>query len=140
MYVILFFLGVSLFQDLIFLQDSDMSSYIGFHSYKISSLFKDLASMNKTLSISGGLNSHACNGQDVSHKSNFAEESESQHNNTHRHSLSPSATMVYWGDDQNNELILAIKRGDIDPHNLDRTYLFVKTVQLFAGYEGDGTP
>ena len=65
MYVILFFLGVSLFQDLIFFQDSDMSSYIGFHCYKISSLFEDLASMNKTLSISVGLNSHACNGQDV---------------------------------------------------------------------------
>ena len=58
-------MGVSLFQDLIFFQDSDMSSYIGFHCYKISSLFQDLASMNKTLSISVGLNSHACNGQDV---------------------------------------------------------------------------
>ncbi len=48
--------------------------------------------------------------------------------------------MVNRGDNQNNELILAIKRGDIDPHNLDGTYLFGKTVQLFAGYEGDGTP
>jgi hypothetical protein len=47
--------------------------------------------------------------------------------------------MVNWGDDQNNELILAIERGDIDPNNLDGSYLFGKTVQLFAGYEGDGT-
>jgi hypothetical protein len=59
MYVILFFLGVSFFQDLIFFQDSDMSSYIGFQCFKISGLFQDLASMNKTLSISVGLNSHA---------------------------------------------------------------------------------
>jgi hypothetical protein len=48
--------------------------------------------------------------------------------------------MINWGDDQNNELILAIERGDIDPHNLDGTYLFGETVQLFPGYEGDGTP
>ena len=77
MYVILFFLGVSLFQDLIFFQDSDMSSYIGFQCFKISGLFQDLASMNKTLSISVGLNSHACNGQDLvcSHMNHFAEES-----------------------------------------------------------------
>ena len=52
-----------MFQDLIFFQDSDMSSYIGFQCFKISGLFQDLASMNKTLSISVGLNSHACNGQ-----------------------------------------------------------------------------
>ena len=67
-------------------------------------------------------------------------ESESQHNNTHRLFLSPSAAMVNWGDEQNQHLILAIERGDIDPHNLDGTYLFGKTVQLFPGYEGDGTP
>ena len=48
-----------MFQDLIFFQDSDMSSYIGFQCFKISGLFQDLASMNKTLSISVGLNSHA---------------------------------------------------------------------------------
>jgi hypothetical protein len=48
--------------------------------------------------------------------------------------------MVNWGDEQNQHLILAIERGDIDPHNLDGTYLFGKTVQLFPGYEGDGTP
>ena len=48
--------------------------------------------------------------------------------------------MVNWGDEQNQHLILAIERGDIDPHNLDGNYLFGKTVQLFPGYEGDGTP
>jgi hypothetical protein len=94
MYVILFFLGVSLFQDLIFFQDSDMSSYIGFHCYKISSLFEDLASMNKTLSISVGLNSHAR--MDKMCKL-CQRESESQHNNTHRLFLSPSAAMVKLG-------------------------------------------
>ena len=46
-------------------QNSDISSYVGFHCYKISSLFEDLPSMNKTLSISVGQNSHACNGQDL---------------------------------------------------------------------------
>ena len=42
-----------------------MSSYVGFHCFKISSIFEDLASMKKTLSISVGLNSHACKGQDL---------------------------------------------------------------------------
>ena len=102
MYVILFFLGVSLFQDLIFFQDSDMSSYIGFHCYKISSLFEDLASMNKTLSISVGLHSHACNGQDLVCSTYYTNHTlpkrvRSQHNNTHRLFLSPSAAMVKLG-------------------------------------------
>ena len=48
--------------------------------------------------------------------------------------------MVNWGDDQNNQLILAIEGGDIDPNNLDENCLFGKTVQLFPGYKGDGTP
>ncbi len=48
--------------------------------------------------------------------------------------------MVNWGDDRNNQLILAIEGGDIDPNNLDGNYLFGKTVQLFSGYEEDGTP
>jgi len=47
--------------------------------------------------------------------------------------------MVNWGDDQNYDLLIFIERGDIDPHNLDGNYLFGKTVQLFPGYEGDGT-
>ena len=47
--------------------------------------------------------------------------------------------MVNWGDDQNNDLLLLIKRGDIDPHNLDGNYLFGNTVHLFLGYKGDGT-
>ena len=50
-----------------------------------------------------------------------------------------SAAMVNWGDDQNYDLLIFIERGDIDPHNLDGNYLFGKTVQLFPGYEGDGT-
>ena len=57
-----------------------MSSYIGFDCYKISSLSQDLANMNKTLSISVGLNSHA--GTDK----NSTRESEA-HTTTHRHSL-----------------------------------------------------
>ena len=65
MYVILFFQSSVLFQDLIFFQDSGISSYVGLQDYKISSLFQDLASMNKTLSISVGLNSHAGNRQDT---------------------------------------------------------------------------
>jgi len=48
--------------------------------------------------------------------------------------------MVNWGDQQNDELIAFLEKGDIDPHNLDGNYLFGKTVQLFPGYEGDGTP
>jgi hypothetical protein len=47
--------------------------------------------------------------------------------------------MVNWGDDQDTALQLYIERGDIDPHNLDGNYLYGKTVQLFPGYEGDGT-
>ena len=47
--------------------------------------------------------------------------------------------MVNWGKVQNAYLILAIKRGYIDPHNLDGNYLFAKTVQLFPEYQGDGT-
>jgi hypothetical protein len=47
--------------------------------------------------------------------------------------------MVYWGNDQNEELVRCIKRGDIDPHNTDGDYLFGKTVQLFKGFKGDGT-
>ena len=47
--------------------------------------------------------------------------------------------MVYWGEDQNLELVRCIERGDIDPHNADGDYLFGKTVQLFKGFEGDGT-
>jgi hypothetical protein len=47
--------------------------------------------------------------------------------------------MVNWGKVQNADLILAIERGDMDPHNLDGNYLFAKTVQLFPGYQGDGT-
>ena len=75
-----------------------MSSYVGFHCYKISSLFEDLASMNKTWSISVGLNSHACNGQDivcvVTRIALRQRESESQHNNTHRHSLSQESGLL----------------------------------------------
>jgi hypothetical protein len=47
--------------------------------------------------------------------------------------------MVYWGEDQNLELVRCIERGDIDPHNTDGDYLFGKMVQLFNGFEGDGT-
>ena len=47
--------------------------------------------------------------------------------------------MVNWGDDQDNELIKKIEEGLIDPHNLDGNYLYGKTVQLFPGFEGDGT-
>ena len=47
--------------------------------------------------------------------------------------------MVNWGDNQDKALQLYIERGDIGPHNLDGNYLFGKTVQLFPGYEGDGT-
>jgi hypothetical protein len=64
--------------------------------FKVSSLFEDLASMKKTLSISVGLNSHACNGQDLvcSHESLRQRESESQPNNTHRHSLSQESGLL----------------------------------------------
>jgi len=48
--------------------------------------------------------------------------------------------MVNLGDDQNSELILAIERGDINPHNLDGTYLFGKTVQLSQAMKGTGLP
>ena len=48
--------------------------------------------------------------------------------------------MVNWGNSQNEELIRCIERGDIDPHNTAGDYLFGKTVQLFAGFEVDGTP
>ena len=47
--------------------------------------------------------------------------------------------MVNWGDDRNNQLILAIEGGDIDPNNLDGNYLFGKTFQLSPGYKGNGT-
>ena len=47
--------------------------------------------------------------------------------------------MVNWGDQQNDELIAFLEKGDIDPHNLDGNYLFGKTVQLFPGYKGDGS-
>ena len=145
MYVILFFLGLSLFQDLIFFQDSVMSSYIGFHCYKISSLFEDLASMNKTLSISVGLHSHACNGQDLVCSTYYTNHTlpkrvRSQHNNTHRHYLLPLAAMINWGDDQNNELILGIEKGDIDPHNFDGTYLFEKQFSFLQATKGTGLP
>ena len=48
--------------------------------------------------------------------------------------------MVNWGNKQNEELVAFLEQGAIDPHNLDGNYLFGKTVQLFPGYEGDGTP
>jgi hypothetical protein len=48
--------------------------------------------------------------------------------------------MVNWGNKQNNSLIRCIKRGDINPLNLDRAYLYGKTVQHFKGFEEDGTP
>ncbi len=134
MYVILFFQSSVLFQDLIFFQDSGISSYVGLQDYKISSLFQDLASMNKTLSISVGLNSHAGNRQDTT--LHALAPGKTQHNNNIG---SLFCAMVNWGNDQNNQLILAIERGDIDPHNLDRNYLFGKTVQLFPSYEGNGT-
>ena len=51
----------------------------------------------------------------------------------------PQNDMIYWGEDQNLELVRCIERGDIDPHNTDRDYLFGKLVQLFKGFEGDGT-
>ena len=51
----------------------------------------------------------------------------------------PQNDMVYWGEDQNLELVRCIERGDIDPHNTDGDYLFGKSVQLFKGFEGDGT-
>ena len=47
--------------------------------------------------------------------------------------------MVNWGDNQNDDLLLFIERGDIDPHNLDGNYLFWKTFQLSPGYKGNGT-
>ncbi len=55
-------------------------------------------------------------------------------------SLRPLADMVYWSEQQNNNLLRCIERGDIDPHNLDGAYLYGKTLQLFKGFEGDGTP
>jgi hypothetical protein len=55
-------------------------------------------------------------------------------------SLHPLADMVFWGKQQNNYLLRCIKRRDIDPHNLDGAYLYGKTLQLFKGIEGDGTP
>jgi hypothetical protein len=48
--------------------------------------------------------------------------------------------MVNWGEQQDMDLGRAIKNREIDPHNLDGTWLFGKTVQLFEGYQGDGTP
>jgi hypothetical protein len=48
--------------------------------------------------------------------------------------------MVYWGEQQNDDLLRCIERGDINPHNLDGAYLYGKTVQLFKGFEGDRTP
>jgi hypothetical protein len=51
----------------------------------------------------------------------------------------PQNDMIYWGEDQNLELVRCIERGDIDPHNTDGDYLFGKSVQLFKGFEGDGT-
>ena len=48
--------------------------------------------------------------------------------------------MVNWGEVQNKDLIVCIERGDINPHNLDGAYLFKKTIQLFKGFDGDGTP
>ena len=52
----------------------------------------------------------------------------------------PQNDMVNWGNDQNEELVRCIEGGDIDPHNTDGDYLFGKMVQLFKGFEGDGTP
>jgi len=48
--------------------------------------------------------------------------------------------MVNWGNNQNEELVRCIERGDIDPPNTDGDYLFGKTDQLFKGFKGDGTP
>ena len=45
----------------------------------------------------------------------------------------PKNDMVNSGNDQNEELVRCIERGDIDPHNTDGDYLFGKTA------EGDGT-
>ena len=80
------FPGSVLVHDLIFFQDSDMNSYVGFHCYKISSLFEDLANMNKTLSISVGLNSHAGNGQDTCTRNTY--QKAHQHTKTHTGTLS----------------------------------------------------
>ncbi len=63
-----------------------MNSYVGFHCYKISSLFEDLANMNKTLSISVGLNSHAGNGQDTCTRNTY--QKAHQHTKTHTGTLS----------------------------------------------------
>ena len=52
----------------------------------------------------------------------------------------PQNDMVNWGNDQNEELVRCIEGGDIDPNNTDGDYLFGKMVQLFKGFEGDGTP
>ena len=56
------------------------------------------------------------------------------------HALSLSTAMVNWGEVQNKEIIDCIKRGDINPHNLDGAYLFGKMVQLFKGFDRDRTP
>jgi hypothetical protein len=48
--------------------------------------------------------------------------------------------MVYWSKQQNNDLLRCIERGDINPHNLDGAYLYGKTLQLFKGFEENGTP
>jgi hypothetical protein len=113
----------------------------GFQSiFMISIFFHDLANTIKTLPISAGLNSQASNGLDP-HMNRTLENT--CQINTKKHtvcSLYPPTDMVYLGEQKNDNLLRCIKRGVIDPHNLDRAYLYGKTVQLFKGFEGDKTP
>ena len=48
--------------------------------------------------------------------------------------------MVYWGDDQNKELLRLIEAGVINPNTTDRDALIQYTVTHFDGYQGSKTP
>jgi hypothetical protein len=106
----------------------------------ISIFFYDLAKMIKTLPISASLNSHTSNGQDPHISCTLENTLSNKHKKHTVDSLHPLADMVYWGKQQTNDLLRCIERGGIDPHNLDGVYLYVKTLQLFKGFEGDRTP
>ena len=48
--------------------------------------------------------------------------------------------MVYWGDDQNKELLRLIKAGVINPNTTDGDALIQYTVTHFDGFQGNKTP
>ena len=109
-----------------------MSSYVGFHCYKISSLFEDLANMNKTLSISVGLNSHAGNGQDTPRHTHVNCTSSPKHNTTtHTGTLSLVRRHGKLGRQSKRRFAIIHRKGRYRPPQFGWKLLVLENISAF---------